>query len=225
MTVADSITNALLRFGRPMILRRLTWAGDVATSTDVTIYGVTEGQLSHELSDGMSSPGTIKVTMSNAQIAAAGWPGPPRQLDQMIIDDGQERSILGVETKYLGPSVLVFECQIQALNFDRYIRIERATVTQSESGEDIQTWSELATVFASKVDVSGNEKFDGTSISAVVLSRFRVRWTAQLAGVNAKDRIVYPAVGGRIYDIETVKEEQFKVGIEIYTSAPADVTT
>jgi Phage head-tail joining protein len=223
MTVSDSITNALLRFGRPMTLRRLTWAGDVATPTDVSVYGVSEGLLSHELADGMAAPANVKVTFSNAQIAAASWPGPPRQLDQMIIDDGQVRTILGVETKYLGGTVLVFVCDVQALSYDRYIRIERATsVTDPDSGEPILTWAELATVVASKVDISGNEKFEGNEVSATVLTRFRVPWSATLSTLGGMDRIVHPASNGKIYDIQTVKEQQFKVGLEIFATARAD---
>lgn len=223
MTVADSITNALLRFGRPMTLRRLTWVGDVATPTDVAVYGVTEGMLSHELADGMSAPENVKVTFSNAQIAAAGWPGPPQQLDQMVIDDGQVRTIIGVEAKYLSTTVLVYICQVQAVSFDRYIRIERFTAsTDPGSGEEIRTWSELATVIASKVDVSGNEKLDADEVSATVLTRFRIRWSPTVADLSALDRIVYPASGGKVYDIQTVKEQQFKVGIEVFALARAD---
>jgi hypothetical protein len=36
------------------------------------------------------------------------------------------------------------------------------------------------------------------------------------------DRIVYPAVGGRVYDIQTVKEMQYRVGIEIFAQARAE---
>jgi SPP1 family predicted phage head-tail adaptor len=219
MTVAESITNALTRFGRPMVLRRLTWNGNEATATDVSVYGVNEGFLSIQLTDGQSVSGTTKVTFSNAQIAAAGWPGPPRKLDELIIDDGQVRTIIAVETKYLGLEVLVFEAQVQALSFDRLITIQRRTVTQDGYGQEVETWTELAEVEASKVDLSGDEVPAAAQFAATVATRFRIRWDSELADLSPLDRIVYE---GRTYDIKVVKEQQFKVGFEILTVAEAD---
>jgi hypothetical protein len=111
MSVADSITNALLRFGRTMTLRRNAWANGVATPTDVTVFGVTEGYTPQELVNGIMQ-GDSKVTFSNAQIAAAAWPGPPAKNDQIVID-GRTRTILGVESKYLGTDVLVHVVQVR----------------------------------------------------------------------------------------------------------------
>lgn len=219
MGVADSITNALTRFGRPMILRRKTWVGDVAQTQDVTVYGVTEGFLSEELASGISSAGEATVTFSNAQIAAAGWPGPPDKLDEMIIDDGQVRTIRAVETKYLGQEVLVFVAKVLALNYDRLIRIERATPTTDQYGDETHAWTELATVPASKIDLSGDENEVAAQLSALVVTRFRVPWSAEIADVTARDRVVY---GGKVYEIKAVKELQFKVGLELLTVSQVD---
>lgn len=219
MSVADSITSALTRFGRPMILRRKVWDGNQHSSVDVSIFGVSEGYLSLELTDGSSIAGTAKVTFSNAQIAAASWPGPPQKLDEIIIDDGQVRTIEAVETKYLGSEVLVFVAEVQALSFDREIRIERYTATDTEMGGETQEWAELATVIASKVDISGSEDPAAGSIQAAVVTRFRVRWAPVLADLSPLDRVVYE---GRVYDIKAVKEQQLKVGIEILATASAD---
>ncbi len=109
MTAADSITNALLKYGRPMTLRRNAWSGATATPTDVTIYGVTEGYQPQELVNGIMQ-GDTKVKFSNAQIAAASWPGPPIKGDQ-IIADGRTRVVMGVEPQYLGTAVLAWFCQ------------------------------------------------------------------------------------------------------------------
>jgi SPP1 family predicted phage head-tail adaptor len=201
-----------------MVLRRLTWDGNEATEQDVTLNGVSDGYLSRQLTDGQSTSGTAKVTFSNAQIVEAGWPGPPRKRDEIIIDDGEVRVIEAVETKYLGTEVLVFVAEVQALSFDRTITIERATVTNVGSGGLAESWVSLATVEASKVDISGSEDPFASQIVATVVTRFRIRWSAVLADLNPMDRIVSD---GRIYNIRAVKEQQFRVGFEIIAEAEA----
>jgi hypothetical protein len=111
MSAASSITNALLKYGRPMVLRRNAWANGVATPTDVTIYGVTEGYAPQELVNGITQ-GDSLVKFSNAQIAAASWPGPPQKQDQLIAD-GRTRTILAVDPQYLGTEVLAWFCQVR----------------------------------------------------------------------------------------------------------------
>lgn len=202
-----------------MVLRRSFWDGHQLGSVDVNIYGVSEGYLSLELTDGQSIAGTAKVTFSNAQIAAAGWPGPPRKLDELIIDDGQSRTIQAVETKYLGTEVLVFVAEVGALSFDREIEIQRLTVIgQDDFNANIEDWALLATVEASKVDISGREDPAAASIDAAIVTRFRVRWQPVLADLSPADRVVYD---GRTYDIQAVKEQQLRVGIEILATASA----
>lgn len=222
MSVADSITNALLRFGRPMTLRRKTWSGNSYTTQDVQVFGVTEGPLSEQLTSGVAGAGEATVTFSNAQIAAADWPGPPEKLDELVIDDGEVRTIRAVETKYLGTQVLVFVAKVLALNYDRMIRIERSTVTGVDDyGAENVGWVELATVQASKLDLSGDETEAAAQLQALVVTRFRVPWSEDLADLNPKDRVVWPLTDGTIYEIKGVKELQFKNGFEILTTALA----
>lgn len=205
-----------------MTLRRKTWAGNFATAEDVEVYGVTEGYLSVELVEGASPPKSAQVTFSDAQLSAAGWPGPPIKLDELIIDDGQVRTITAVETKYLGPQVLVYVAEVQSLSYDRLIRLERGTTTTNDYGEEIATWGELATVVASKTDLSGDEKTEALQTSALVVTRFRIPWSAAVASLSPLDRVVYPAIGGRIYNIQAVKELQLRVGLEILATGQAD---
>lgn len=218
MSVADSITNALLRFGRPMTLRRKFWQDDSYTTQDVQVFGVTEGPLSEELVSGVSGTGEATVTFSNAQIAAAGWPGPPDKLDEMIIDDGEVRTIRAVETKFLGSQVLVFVAKVLALNYDRMIRIERLGAPVDDGYNTVPgEWADLATVQASKTDLSGDEAREAAQLSAVVVTRFRVPWSEEIADLDATDRIVCPPIDGEIYEIKAVKELMLKAGFEILT--------
>lgn len=218
MSVADSITNALLRFGRPMTLRRKTWVGDVASAEDVQVYGVTEGALSEQLVGGVSSSGEATVTFSNAQIVSAGWPGPPEKLDELVIDDGEVRTIRSVETKFLGTQVLVYVAKVLAINFDRLVKIERLGETGRDAfNEPIIAWSELDTVPASKLDLAGTENLVASQLSSEVSTRFRIPWTAEIADLSAADRIIYPSVDGDVYEIKAVKEVMLKGGFEVHT--------
>ena len=109
MSVADSITGALKRFGRPMTLRRLTLTpGGVQTRLDVTVNVTTKGASASELIANQTQADTI-ITFSNAEIALAQWPGPPKK-DDRIIDGATTKEVLAVETKYLGGEVLVHVC-------------------------------------------------------------------------------------------------------------------
>lgn len=112
MSVAGSISNALLRFGRPMILRRTTLAaGSQLIPLDVTVYGTTKNYAADELIGGIIQ-GDTEVTFGNAEIEAAQWPGPPRTGDKVFPEEKQ-RSVISVESKYLGTDVLVHVCQVR----------------------------------------------------------------------------------------------------------------
>lgn len=113
MSVAGSISGALRRFGRPMTLRRIA-VGPAGTQIplDVTVYGRTKGYAPAQLVGGLVE-GDIEVTITNAEIAQAQWPGPPRMGDRMVID-GLTRTIFApVEAKHLGSEVLVYVCQVR----------------------------------------------------------------------------------------------------------------
>lgn len=111
MSVADSISSALQRFGRTMTLRRVT-AGPAGTKIylDVSVYGTIKGYRPQEMV-GTYEQGDSVLTISNTEIAAAQWPGPPRSNDEFVVD-GKVRRVKSVETKHLGTAVLVHVCQV-----------------------------------------------------------------------------------------------------------------
>lgn len=108
---------------------------------------------------------------------------------------------------------------MKAGDLDRRIAIERATETQDDFGEPIQTWATLATVWASKEDIRDTERFMAQQVGAEVTTRFQIRYSATVASVNPKDRVVYD---GRVYDIAGVKEIGRREGLEITAVARAD---
>jgi len=104
--------------------------------------------------------------------------------------------------------------------FDRTIILERFTSTQDAgSGEEVQTWSPLATVQASKRDVSDSERVAAAEVQASITTRFQIRWDGIVSDLNPKDRLVYD---GKTYDIEAVKEVGRRVALEISAAARAD---
>jgi SPP1 family predicted phage head-tail adaptor len=109
---------------------------------------------------------------------------------------------------------------IRAGDLDRRIRIERASSTQDPgSGENVETWTALATVWASKRDVSDRERIAAAEVQAEITTRFIIRYSSTVASVNPKDRIIFD---GRTYGIEAVKEVGRREGIELTAAARAD---
>lgn len=112
MSVADSISGALARFGRAMTLRRNTLAaGGVQIPLDVTVYGRTKNYQPNQLIGGVVQ-GDTEVTISNKEILAAQWPGPPKKGD-IFQFDGRTAAVQAVEPKYLGTEILVYVCQVR----------------------------------------------------------------------------------------------------------------
>lgn len=104
---------------------------------------------------------------------------------------------------------------------DRRITLERFTyTTDSGSGEQVKTWSTLATVWAAKRDVSDSERVASAEVSAEIGTRFQIRWDSSWSSLNPKDRVVYD---GLIYDIVGVKELGRREGLEISAIARADL--
>lgn len=102
MSAAAKVAVALAKYGRDMVLRRRV--GTTAVFVDITVKGVAQGFRPDQLQAGVMQ-GDRTVTMSNAEIEATGWPGPPRKGDLLLID-GQQTAVQGCETKYLGGAVL-----------------------------------------------------------------------------------------------------------------------
>ncbi len=107
---------------------------------------------------------------------------------------------------------------MQAGKLDRRVTIERATMADDGFGQT-PTWAELATVWASRRDVSDAERFASGEVSAQITTRFRIRWSSVVAGIDPRDRLICE---GRTYDIAAVKEIGRREGLEITAAARAD---
>jgi SPP1 family predicted phage head-tail adaptor len=99
---------------------------------------------------------------------------------------------------------------------DRKIDIERKTVTQAPSGQEVETWSKIATARAAAVrPLSGEERFTSAQFVAKQQVEFRVRYSAALAQLNPLDRIIYPPDAGSPSDSPTAAEPQIFDIVEV----------
>lgn len=102
---------------------------------------------------------------------------------------------------------------VRAGRLDRRITIQTFTESQNSVGEPIKTWSNLATVWAAKLDVTGREAFTGVERYAEVDTKFKIRWRDDL---SVEMRISYD---GRYYDIVHIAEIGRQEALEIMATA------
>ena len=102
---------------------------------------------------------------------------------------------------------------------DRRITLERFTTTVDAYNEPVKAWGVFAVRAASYEPLSDGEKFRAGETAADASARFRIRWSAAVADLNPKNRLVFEGV---TYDITRVKEIGRREGLEITASARAD---
>lgn len=73
-------------------------------------------------------------------------------------------------------------------------------------GQTVETWSDVATVWAAVEPIRGREFIEGLQTTGRVSHKFTIR---KLASVNSKLRISYDS---RIFGIESVIEDRNEVG-------------
>ena len=102
---------------------------------------------------------------------------------------------------------------MQAGKMDRRITLLRRTLTRNAQGEQVNTFTEYATVWAEKRDVTGREYFAAQQVIAENTARFFIRYRDDVA---LTDRISY---AGRTYDLTHVAELGRQDGLEIIAFA------
>lgn len=96
---------------------------------------------------------------------------------------------------------------------DRRITLQGLTQTQGEYGELIDTWTDVATVWANAYAGAGKEFVAARQVNAEVSMQFQIRW---LAGVSATMRILYD---GAYYDIVSLSEVGRRERLNIFAKA------
>lgn len=106
---------------------------------------------------------------------------------------------------------------LAAGKMDRRIVIESRSVARSASGEETESWSTFATVWARFQPMTGREFYSagGAQNVPAETARFTVRY---LAGVTPQHRITYD---GKVWNIRNVAEVGRREGVEITAEAVA----
>ncbi len=108
---------------------------------------------------------------------------------------------------------------MQAGQLDRRIDLLRSTISYDAFNSPIETWTTLATVWASRRDISDGERFQAGQMNASRMTRFQIRWSNLVKTLSPKDRLQFEGV---VYDIMATKELNRHEGIEITASSRAD---
>jgi SPP1 family predicted phage head-tail adaptor len=98
---------------------------------------------------------------------------------------------------------------------DRQIVIQRNTPTADAEFGNVDSWADLRTVWAEKLDVGGSKGFRGGALRPETETVFTIRYTENL---SALDRIVYRGVN---YSITGIAEIGRKEGLTIQAKTEA----
>jgi SPP1 family predicted phage head-tail adaptor len=108
---------------------------------------------------------------------------------------------------------------MDAGRLDRRITILRAAVAADAFNEQVQTWGDIATVWAHAAPVMDAEKQRAGETLASKSYRFTIRYSSDVADVDPRDRVTFD---GRTYDVQGVKEIGRREGLEITATARAE---
>lgn len=124
---------------------------------------------------------------------------------------------------------------MRAGRLDRLITIQRKSVTSSDSGEPVETWTTIIERRAAGYrPLRGEERFTGEQVIGTEQIEFRIRYSSNVADLSQQDRIVFPALADEspedepdtrnIYDVLAVHEIGRREGLLIITQRRSDVT-
>jgi len=105
---------------------------------------------------------------------------------------------------------------VRSGRLDRRLTLQRRTLTENDYGEAVETWTDLATVWAEKIPVRGAERYAAMQTVAEVDTRFKIRYRTDISPL---DRVV---CAGTTYDVKGVLEIGRREGWEIYATARAE---
>lgn len=92
---------------------------------------------------------------------------------------------------------------------DRKITLQRPTVTKNAIGEPIESWTNVAVVWADRRGISNSERFQADATRAATTARFFIHW---MSGIDSTMRV---QVDGKNYRINGVNEVGYREGLEL----------
>lgn len=113
---------------------------------------------------------------------------------------------------------------------DRHIDIERKGSSQNGYGQEVDSWTKIATRRPAMVKpVRGDERFTAAQFVARQQVEFTIRWAASVSDVSPLDRIIYPSATDpaevddpNVYDIIEVDELGRREGLKIIAARRAE---
>lgn len=96
---------------------------------------------------------------------------------------------------------------------DRRVTIQSLTETQDSAGQPIKAYADLATIWAERRDVRGNERFASNQALAMRAAIFRIRWRT---GMTEKMRLIDD---GTTYDVTGIAGDRRKGWMELSCEA------
>lgn len=103
------------------------------------------------------------------------------------------------------------------------IAIQRAVSTQDAgSGEPVEAWATLATVWAEKGYRSAKEGMLSGGVQSIRVLRFAFLWSDTVKDVSPLDRVEFPVGSGVHFDISEANEIGFHEGIELFAHARSE---
>lgn len=110
---------------------------------------------------------------------------------------------------------------VDAGELDRRVRLRRLVETTGRGNSPVATWSTIATVWAKRTPLRDTERLASKQVQAATTDRFLVRWSAVVASLTARDRLVDVGTGEE-FEISGLKEVGRREGREITATARVD---
>lgn len=110
---------------------------------------------------------------------------------------------------------------------DRQVALQRKTITSNAFGEPVETWQDLAVVFAQKIEITGAEAVRADEVAAQITTQFLIRYTQFRPALNPRDRLLFnedggPPEDGLVFNIRRVSSVGRRNGHLIDAWARAD---
>jgi SPP1 family predicted phage head-tail adaptor len=109
-------------------------------------------------------------------------------------------------------------------DLDRRITLQRATKASNEFNEPVDSWTDVATVWAKRRDFSDSQRIEflaAGQVGAFAVARFTVRSTSVTREVTPVDRLMHEGAVWQINGIKEVAEGRRRF-LEITASRDAD---
>ena len=111
---------------------------------------------------------------------------------------------------------------VRAGDLDRRITIQRLAETGSNAFNEVaEAWTDLATIWARRADISDSERMAAGQVGAALTSRFVVRSSSITRTMTPADRIFYAGSAWNIFGIKETREGRNQY-LEITAAREAD---